>query len=401
MTIDAPRPPKCKVLVVEDNPGVRRVTMSQLHELGIEARGAEDGLRGLDEVAREEPDLVLCDLRMPRMDGLAFLAVMRETHPNLPVVVTSGAGLLDDAIRALQLGAWDYVEKPVPVAVLQHSVERALERARLMEENRRYRAHLEEANRELSTSLSLLADDEDAGRQIQVRMLPQNHQRFGSFEFSREIIPSASLSGDLIDAFRIDERRWGFYLADVSGHGVPAALVTVLLRSLVQRHLADFGARRDDRITSPARLLASLNEEILAEQIDKHATMFVGVIDDEEDSLVYASAGQFPWPLLHDGAATIPLAGPGTPLGLVKKVAYTEKRMALPTYAVLAVFSDGLLEILPQETLAEKEMFLSALFGRLDVTVERLTSELRLGGRPIPDDIAMLLVKRGGRDGRA
>jgi len=391
-----------RVLVVDDTENVRRTTLAQLRMLGFDASGAEDGLRGLDEVNRLPPDLVLCDLRMPRMDGLAFLAVIRETHPNLPVVVMSGAGLLDDAVGALQLGAWDYVVKPVPLAALEHSIKRALERARLIDENRHYRTHLEDANRELRASLRLLADDEDAGRQIQFRMLPANHQRFGPFEFSRQIVPSAFLSGDFIDAFAIDQRRWGFYLADVSGHGVPAALVTVLLRTFVQRHVADFVRGGDDLVTSPARLLQRLNEEVLHEDLDKHATMFFGVIDSVEGSLLYANAGHFPWPLLHDGTRTIPIAEPGMPLGLAPRTKYVEHRVALPDTVVLAAFSDGLLEILPHKDLAAKQGFLAALFGRRGVTVERILSDLQITARaPLPDDIAVLLIKRGdGHDGR-
>jgi len=168
------------------------------------------------------------------MDGLEFLAEVRREAPDLPIVVMSGAGLVQDAIGALKLGAWDYIEKPFPaIEVIDHAVRRALERADLLTENRRYRESLEQVNRELRATLRLLTDDEAAGQQIQARMLPRNHQRFGSFEFSREIVPSAYLSGDFIDAFAIDDRRWGFYLADVAGHGVSSALASLPLH--VQR----------------------------------------------------------------------------------------------------------------------------------------------------------------------
>lgn len=401
MTSGEPQRHDGHILVVDDTENVRRATIAQLRLLGFVATGAEDGLRGLEEVERSVPDLVLCDLRMPRMDGLAFLAAMRDAHPDVPVIVMSGAGLLDDAIGALKLGAVDYVEKPVPTAALEHSLRRALERARLIAENRRYRAHLEDVNRELRASLRLLADDEDAGRQIQFRMLPENHKRFGPFEFSRELVPSAFLSGDFIDAFPIDARRWGFYLADVSGHGVPSALVTVLLRSFVQRHVADYARTADGIVASPGKLLARLNEEMLREDLDKHATMFFGVIDNVAGTLVYANAGHFPWPLVHDGDRTTSLELPGMPLGLAPKSEYVERRIELGGEVVIAAFSDGLLDILPHEDLVDKQRFLSSLFGRPDVTVEQVVRDLRLDGRtPLPDDVAMLLIKRGGSDGR-
>jgi serine phosphatase RsbU (regulator of sigma subunit) len=388
-----------KVLVIDDTDDVRRSVMKVLEGMGYETHGASDGAAGLAEVRRDMPDLVMCDLRMPGMDGLEFLERIHVLVPELPVVMMSGAGLVEDAIGALKLGAWDFIEKPFPsLSVIEHAVHKALERAQLLAENRRYRESLERVNRELRATLRVLTDDEDAGRQIQARLLPRNHQRFGEFEFSREVVPSAYLSGDFIDAFAIDDHRWGFYLADVAGHGVSSALVTVLLRAFVQRHVAEHARTGDTLVLSPARLLDRLNEEVSRDDLDKHLTMFYGVVDARDSSLLSANAGHFPWPLLFDGTrrCVVELEQPGVPVGLMPTTRYHEQRTALPPSVVLAVFSDGLLEILPHPDLAAKLSFLRALFGRGAITVEQIRKELRLDERPLPDDVAMLLIKRGG-----
>jgi PAS domain-containing protein len=89
--------------------------------------------------------VVLLDLRMPRMDGLEVLEAIAGRLDRIPVIVVTGAGVLQDAVAALRLGAFDFVTKPiVDMAVLEHAVNRALERTRLLEENRRYQAHLED-----------------------------------------------------------------------------------------------------------------------------------------------------------------------------------------------------------------------------------------------------------------
>jgi serine phosphatase RsbU (regulator of sigma subunit) len=390
-----------RVLVIDDTEEVRRAVMLYLRQMGFETSGAEDGLAGLEEVERAAPDLVMCDLRMPRMDGLQFLAKVHAKHPDLPVVVMSGAGLVRDAVGALRLGAWDYIEKPFgAMEVIEHAVKRALERADLLAENRRYRESLERVNRELRATLRLLTDDEDAGRQIQARMLPRNHQRFGPFEFTREVVPSAYLSGDFIDAFAIDDRHWGFYLADVAGHGVSSALVTVLLRTFVQRHVAEHVRTGAGLVLSPARLLDRLNEEMTREDLEKHVTIFYGVVElgagGEPSTLLYANAGHFPWPLLFDGTTTVEIEQPGVPVGLMPTTRYREQRIDLPSTVVLSVFSDGLLEVLPQPDLAGKQAFLRALFGSADVTAEGIRKKLQLDGRPLPDDVAMLIIKGGG-----
>jgi serine phosphatase RsbU (regulator of sigma subunit) len=233
-------------------------------------------------------------------------------------------------------------------------------------------------------------------------MLPRSHLRFGSFEFSRELVPSTFLSGDFVDAFAIDQGRWGFYLADVAGHGVSSALVTVLLRTFVHRQLDDHARGRDESILHPATLLEHLNEEISRDDLDKHLTIFYGVIDVTRDSLVYANAGHFPWPLLFDGHRTITLEQPAVPIGLMPGVHYREERLALPDELVLAAFSDGLLEVLPQHDLAAKDAYLRALFGRLEVTVEGVKETLHVDEHSgLPDDVAILLIKRRNDNGRA
>jgi sigma-B regulation protein RsbU (phosphoserine phosphatase) len=389
-----------RIVVIDDTEMVRKVLVQYLERLGFSTLEAADGQQGLDVIRANRPDLVLCDLRMPNLDGLGLLKVLKEESPELPIVVMSGAGLLQDAIGALQLGAWDYVEKPVELPVLEHALNRALEKAALVEENRRYRAHLERLNRDLEASLRLLAEDEDAGRQIQVRMLPHNHQRFGDYLFTRDVIPSSFLSGDFIDVFRIDPQHWGFYLADVSGHGVSSALVTVLLRTFVQRQVASSIESGDDLVLSPARLLMRLNDEMAREHLDKHLTIFYGVIDLQEDTLLYANAGHFPWPVLYDGGAVTVLEQPGVPVGMMAHSRYQEHRVPLTDSMSLSVFSDGVLDVLSQSTLDAKLEYLRGLFGKPNVTVEQAKQELHLDGHSsLPDDVAILIIQRGGSDG--
>ena len=389
-----------RIVVIDDTEMVRKLLVRFLDRIGFTALEAADGRQGLDVIRTSNPDLVLCDLRMPNLDGLAVLKVLQQESPDLPIIVMSGEGLLQDAIGALQLGAWDYVAKPIDLPVLEHAVNKALEKAALVEENRRYRTHLELLNRELAASLRLLAEDENAGRQIQFRMLPRDHQRFGDYLFTRDVVPSTFLSGDFIDAFTIDPRHWGFYLADVSGHGVSSALVTVLLRTFVQRHVAGALQSGDDLVLSPARLLTRLNDEMARDDLDKHLTIFYGVIDLQENTLLYANAGHFPWPVLCDAGAVSVLEQPGVPVGMMPHSRYQEHRVPLAASMSLSVFSDGVLEVLGQPTLDDKLNYLRGFFGRPDVTVEQARQELHLDSRSsLPDDVAILIIQRGGDDG--
>jgi phosphoserine phosphatase RsbU/P len=390
---------RAKIVVAEDTEMVRKFVVRCLERFGYASLEAEDGAQALDRIRADKADLVLCDLRMPNLDGLGLLKHVKQEWPDLPVVVMSGEGVLQDAIGALQLGAWDYVAKPIEPASLAHAIGKALEKAMLINENRRQRAELEAVNRQLHASLMLLEEDEDAGRQIQLRMLPRDRQRFGRYLFTRDVVPSGFLSGDFIDAFSIDDRHWGFYLADVSGHGVSSALITVLLRTFVQRQVASYARSQDRLIMSPAQLLMRLNQEMAREDLDKHLTIFYGIIDLKEDSLLCANAGHFPWPILFGDGATTVLEQPGLPVGLAPDTRYEERRLLLPSPMSLSVFSDGVLEVLPQPTLDGKLAYLRELFGRPKVSVEQARRALHLQESSVlPDDVAMLIVQHEGGD---
>jgi len=134
------------VLTIDDDQSVRESLANYLEDFGYAVLQAEDGQRGLDVLATQRPDLILVDLRMPRMDGLQVLARVREIGPEIPIMVVSGAGDIRDVVEALRRGAWDYLVKPIQdMNILLHAVETCLERARLLRQNREYQQSLEES----------------------------------------------------------------------------------------------------------------------------------------------------------------------------------------------------------------------------------------------------------------
>ena len=133
-----------KVLMVEDDILVRKSIVHYLEDQGYIILEAANGREGLQLFRQEQPDLVLTDLRMPEMDGLDLLARLVDESPDTPVLVLSGMGTMNDVIEVLQIGAWDYLTKPVRnLNLLLHAVERALERAMLLRGARDYEVLLE------------------------------------------------------------------------------------------------------------------------------------------------------------------------------------------------------------------------------------------------------------------
>jgi len=384
------------LLIIDDDEVVRLSLADYLEDSGFNVLQASNGQQGLQIFEREQPDLIICDLRMPQVDGLTLLRRISELSIDTPVLVLSGAGVMSDVVEALRLGAADYLIKPLEdLVVLEHSVNRALDRARLRLENDRYRVKLENTNRELQASLSLLQEDQNAGRHVQMNMLPVTPWETEGLKFAHEIIPSLYLSGDFVDYFRIDEHRVAFYLADVSGHGASSAFVTVLLKFMTTRLL--YESKRNGTLPEfkPSDVLGHINRGLLDCKLGKHVTMLGGVIDETTGTLSYSIGGHLPLPVLHTPDETRFLEGKGLPVGLFQEATYNDYQMALPERFSLTLFSDGIFDLLPGDNLKEKESSLPDHVRRAGGTLAGLSEALELAAvNDMPDDIALLVLSR-------
>jgi serine phosphatase RsbU (regulator of sigma subunit) len=389
-----------KILTIEDESAIRNGIVAYLEDSGFTVLEANDGPSGLELFRREGADVVLCDLRLPGIDGLEILATITAESPETPVIVVSGVSLLSYAVQALKRGAWDYVTKPIhDMAVLENAVHRVLKHAELVRQNREYRENLEMLNRELTETLRQLQDDEEAGRAIQFQLLPEDNRRFGNYRFRRRLYPSMYLSGDFMDYFPIDDQHIGFYMADVSGHGAASAFVTVMLHTLIVQYRESLWQTVDMTILHPQRVLQRLNRDYCRQNLDKHLTMLYGVIDLEQNTLDYSSGGQFPCPLLYDGREVQRLDCRGRPVGLFDDAEFNARQLELPETFGLILVSDGILELMPADTLQRRY---SELFSRsqgIHLDLDEMTAGLDvLVDKHLPDDIALMVIDRNDRD---
>jgi len=116
-----------KVLTIDDEPIVRENIAAYLEDNDHEVIQAGDGVTGLELFQKEKPDVVLCDLRMPKVDGLEVLERVRKEAPETPIIMISGTGVIHDVIEALRLGAWDYIIKPIhDMGVLDHALNKSV-----------------------------------------------------------------------------------------------------------------------------------------------------------------------------------------------------------------------------------------------------------------------------------
>lgn len=271
------------------------------------------------------------------------------------------------------------------------------ERKRAEAELSRSRAFLERTNRRLSQSLQKLQEDERAARSLQFHLMPRNKTLHRYYTFNTFIKTSAYLSGDFVDFFIIDEAHVGFYIADVSGHGVSSAFITVLLKSTMNHWLQDYHTGGGETILHPGRMLQHLNEYLVNQHFEKYLTMFYGVLDTQTDRLHYTNAGHFPPPLLRNHQQVHELTQKNLPVGLFPGTQYTTGSLKLPAHFVLAMFSDGVFEVLSGPDLESKQTSIKQWVRDLDLrmNLEALVSRLHLRTMASPiDDVTILLLKK-------
>ncbi|WP_372737731.1 PP2C family protein-serine/threonine phosphatase [Neptunomonas sp.] len=310
-----------------------------------------------------------------------------------PIIVILHQNSTPSVIDALRAGADDvfYIESlQVESPDFINSIQLKLNRCRLLYERLVYREGLE-------ASLEELKDDQYAAFQVQSRLLPAAQQVIHDIEYQFSITPSLIVSGDFVDVVPISDELTLFYLADVSGHGASSALVTVLLKNITSRLLRNFKRSSSYDILSPLETLTRFNTEIYALGLDKHLTIFCGLINQPENTLTYAVGGHHPMPVYKSPEKLMVLEGRGMPVGLFTDAVFVEKKIVLDKNFSLYLFSDGVLELLPQSSIVEKEKALLDWLDATNVNFSALKSHIFEGNKHLeqyPDDIAIMSVSR-------
>jgi sigma-B regulation protein RsbU (phosphoserine phosphatase) len=336
-------------------------------------------------VEHDRPELVLCPYRSDAVNPLVLAGSVIVGDPTLPVAVTSVEPLDRTALlAALRLGVVDVFDLSQPR--LARAVDAAIGRGARLARRESDDARMQAATRE---ELRELKRDQRAGRYIQMGMLPPSPMAIDRYRLRHKLYPSLMLSGDFVDYFRITDRHFVFYMADVSGHGASSAFVTVLLKNFSRRLRREYRPRM---LREPGEILASLNRELLDNHLDKHVAIFVGVLDLTDNTLAFANGGHFPSAILSDDAGCRFLELAGKPVGLFEGATWRSEHVALRGALMLAMVSDGILEVMDPGPLAEKEKRLLDSVREAQTKGVELWQVLELDRRTGPDDMACLVI---------
>ena len=348
-----------RVLIIDDEPLVREIVQEHLRQAGFETATAEGGCEGQARLEEGSFDVAVVDLAMPDVSGLDVLAWMREHVPDVVPIVLSGTARIEDAVQAVQRGAFDFVAKPIesPAVLVQH-IERAvahrllsIRNALLLKERQEKAVELENRLSQLELAHSLLQSqamalqvDLERAAHIQHALLPKSLPFSDRISLSVLYRPAAKVGGDLYDVFPVDERRLGLYVADTAGHGGSSALLALFLK------LAVSPVEEDDQrrgLGDPSEVLGSLNRLLLEEGFghEMFVSMTYVVLDVQTFEAHFASAGH---PALlvrrRDGCVDL-LRMPAPALGLSAKGRYFEQVFTLQKGDVVVLYTDGVLDV--------------------------------------------------------
>ncbi|MGO1749850.1 MAG: PP2C family protein-serine/threonine phosphatase [Marinobacter sp.] len=383
-----------RILIIDADNKARAELARYLEPRGFYVSGYPNLVTALASFDDSTPDIIFADLAPTGIQELAGSLDEAETY--IPIVACSSTESSTDVVDAIRAGASDFLLKPScnDKNALSDVIRKLLERVRVRRLNQLYRQELEDANSDLRDGIAELRADQRAGRKVQLRMLPEKEQMTGGLYVDHLIKPSLYLSGDFLDYFPLTEDKTLVYIADVSGHGASSAFVTVLLKNLSNRLQRNFRRGSSDDILYPDRFLERVNSELLDTGLGKHVTIFVGIISLSERTLEYAVGAHFPMPVLsfEDGETAF-LEGSGLPVGLFETPQWEVYKVPLDKPFHLILFSDGILEVIRQKSLDEKEQRLLELVSGGRHTVASLSEALNLDEiTELPDDIGIVTV---------
>ncbi len=327
-----------KILVAEDDPLSTFLLKSHLASWNLDATFVSNGAEAWERYQSGNFAIIITDWMMPVMDGIELIRRIRGAAADyVYVLLLTAKSEMEDLVIGMDAGADDFLAKPFDQKELRVRL-RAAERRLSLEQQ------LSEQNHELRAINERLRRDLEAAARVQRSLLPAKSPAMPGFAAAWEFQPCDELGGDCLNIFALDEDHIGFFVLDVSGHGVAASLLSVSLsRILLPSAMRDsllFNA--EGGIAPPHEVLERLSVRFqMNPRAPQYFTLCCGVLCLSRSTLTYASAGH-PGPILLSNGSSRQLDGRGTPIGFDAAARYQSHTVELQPGDRFVVFSDGL-----------------------------------------------------------
>ncbi|MBI3395375.1 MAG: SpoIIE family protein phosphatase [Spirochaetia bacterium] len=358
-----------RLLIVEDNPDLRNFISGIFEEAGYTTITATNGEEGLRSAMLHRPDLIVTDLMMPKMSGIEMITAIRSRSgiKTVPVLLLTAKADLGTRREVTAAGADAYLPKPFNDEELLDVAANLLS---------------------LKTTEKSLMKELHHARLIQENLLPASLPEVPGIRLSAVYEPMELVGGDLYDFVELKNKTLGIFVADVSGHGIPAAMIASLAKVI----LTLFGPEQ----TSPCELLGYLNDQLYGKTAGNFLTAWYGIYNPETRGLIYATAGH-PAPILERNREGVFQTSKGPALGWLNQAIMKDTTITLERGDRLYIYSDGLTEAANSKGIMFEDQGLVASILRmadlpLGVTVNQAVSDARefQGGGVFQDDVTLV-----------
>lgn len=392
-----------RLLVVDDDLITRTLVVRGLRDAGFNhVQDAEDGMAAKELLSSHAIDVIITDVMMPRIDGLELIRWGKHAHPEIVWIILSGVDTFNAAVEAIHLGAFDFLAKPPNLKELEVSVRNALTYRRLIQEKEALHRNLEQRVQQLEALCRILGDQAEQISQdlrraevIQGALLPQDPPAMKGLSVHSFYRPGRFVGGDLYDVMAMGRDKIAIYVADASGHGVSAAMLSVLFKQRLPK------AAGNGEAMAPADVLSKINAELVRDVSapGMFITAVYCLIDVGRGRVDIASAGHTPVQLVRGDGTPSTVARTGPALGLYGEPKFDQVQIDFQPGDRLFLYSDGLAD--PDgEADAMQNALLEKLGGEAfsaEAFLEDQFAALPSASTCERDDVTMVVVER--RDG--
>jgi len=284
------------IMLVDDDPIFRRITLGYLESQGYKVIEAEDGLDGLQKLRSTEPDLILCDLAMPILDGIEFVEEVSLEYPSLPLIVVSATDEISDVAKALRYGIKDFLAKPISNHEhLACAIENTLDDSdNHISDQRDFASQWFRVDsgdmpeeQELHWHLEYLEENPSAAKDLLHALLPDKDTSQGDWKCSYRLLQSTDVMPLVFDYAWLINGQFAFYLVDSASEEKHGAATTLLVRALFHdylRNLKCFNADLKD-------IAALLEKGAKCSDCSTPVNALFGIADLSEGTLSILPAG--------------------------------------------------------------------------------------------------------------
>jgi sigma-B regulation protein RsbU (phosphoserine phosphatase) len=393
-----------KILIVDDAADIRAWLKILLEKAGWEVEQASSGASACRILETSEIRIVITDWIMPGMDGIRLIDWIRtrQAKDYIYTILMTSLDQEEDCVKGLSCGADDFLTKPASPSVLYARLSVAMRILSIQQDLLAQQEQLRESRDLVTRAYALVQEDLKGASAAQRSLLPVSGQLSKAVETAWFYQPAMGVSGDCLDIFTVGEGKLVFYLLDVSGHGITAALRSAAISQLM-RPISGLMDGIDTK--GPAHVMERLNRHLCEgnPEMDYMATIVLGEFDAAKGILRLASAGHPPPLVLAGDRHARSIDGGGIPLGIDAEAKYSDVDTVLKPGEMVLLYSDGLLEC---ENRQGQQLGLNALIRNVEMDANLAPAEMLasletcLGnwraGSDLADDVSALALKFSG-----